>query len=290
MDVVAQTERHPTPGETLFGRNLHYIPGGKGSNQAVAASRLNENVYLVGKLGRDPFGDSLTTFLQGERLHLDYLSYSETAVSGVALIVVDKASENTIVVISGSNYELSVDDVANIPIEKDDVVVSVFEIPQPTIKALFERAKTVGATTILNPAPATPFIHGLQPLVDYLIVNETELSFFSNSPLSNDPTTLSQQAQTLQSTPTQTVIVTLGAKGILCTQGEKIIKTSGRSVKAVDTTGAGDCFTGAFSVGLFEGMPLADAIHFANIAASLSVQSLGASASMPTREQVETPL
>jgi ribokinase len=290
MDVVARTERHPQPGETIFGHDLHYIPGGKGSNQAVAASRLNEQVYLVGKLGRDPFGDSLTAFLKGERLHLDYLNYSDNAVSGVALIVVDDASENTIVVVSGSNYEMSADDIASIPIEPDDVVVSVFEIPQPCIKALFERATAVGATTVLNPAPATPFIDGLQPLIDFLIVNETELSFFADSPLTDDADMLFQQAHALRRRPDQTIIVTRGSQGVLCLKGEQTINVDGRSVSAVDTTGAGDCFTGAFAVGLFEGMAMADALHFANTAAALSVQSLGASASMPTRSAVEATL
>jgi ribokinase len=291
MDVVARTERHPVPGETIFGENLHYIPGGKGSNQAVAASRLSDHVYLVGKLGRDPFGDSLTTFLNGERLYLDHLSYSETEVSGVALIVVDDQSENTIVVISGSNYAMTEDDVASIPIEADDVVVSVFEIPQPTIKALFERAQAVGAKTVLNPAPATAFIDGLQPLVDYLILNETELDFFAGTKTdSNDLDQLAASAKQLRTTPDQTVIVTLGGSGLLCVAGDERLRLEGQPVEAVDTTGAGDCFTGSFAVGLFEGMPLADALRFANTAASLSVQKLGASSSMPTREQVDEAL
>jgi ribokinase len=291
MDVVARTARHPVPGETIFGENLHYIPGGKGSNQAVAASRLSDHVYLVGKLGRDPFGDSLTTFLNGERLYLDHLSYSETEVSGVALIVVDDQSENTIVVISGSNYAMTEDDVASIPIEADDVVVSVFEIPQPTIKALFERAQAVGAKTVLNPAPATAFIDGLQPLVDYLILNETELDFFAGTKTdSDDLDQLAASAKQLRTTPDQTVIVTLGGSGLLCVAGDERLRLEGQPVEAVDTTGAGDCFTGSFAVGLFEGMPLADALRFANTAASLSVQKLGASSSMPTREQVDETL
>jgi ribokinase len=291
MDVVARTARHPVPGETIFGQNLHYIPGGKGSNQAVAASRLSDHVYLVGKLGRDPFGDSLTTFLNGERLYLDHLSYSETEVSGVALIVVDDQSENTIVVISGSNYAMTEDDVASIPIEADDVVVSVFEIPQPTIKALFERAQAVGAKTVLNPAPATAFIDGLQPLVDYLILNETELDFFAGTKTdSDDLDQLAASAKQLRTTPDQTVIVTLGGSGLLCVAGDERLRLEGQPVEAVDTTGAGDCFTGSFAVGLFEGMPLADALRFANTAASLSVQKLGASSSMPTREQVDETL
>lgn len=287
MDVVAQTERLPQAGETIFGQDLHYIPGGKGSNQAVAAGRLSDSVYLVGKLGRDAFGGSLKTFLEGESLHLDYLTFSEDKPTGVALIVVDDASENHIVVISGSNYEVSEADIEAIDLKADDIIVSVFEIPQATIRALFLKAKKVGAKTILNPAPAKTFIMGLWESVNYLILNETELAFFAGSSVSDDLDTLKTQAQKLRSHDEQVIIVTLGSKGILCINGEESIRIEGQAVNAVDTTGAGDCFVGAFSVALSEGKSLEDALRFANIAASLSVQKLGASSSMPYRADVD---
>lgn len=291
MDVVAQTTSHPRPGETVFGHDLHYIPGGKGSNQAVAASRLSEHVYLVGKLGHDPFGDSLTQFLQKERLSLDYLLYSDDKPSGVALITVNAASENTIVVVSGSNFDLHPDDVRAVPLDAGDVVVSVFEIPQPTIKTLFARAKDVGATTVLNPAPATDFTDGLLPLVDYLIVNETELATFAGAELMREtPEQIQALAARLRLSPQQTIIVTLGAKGVVCVQADKVIQIEGLAVDAVDTTGAGDCFTGALATAIFEQMALQDALQFANRAAALSVQKLGASHSMPYRAEVDALL
>lgn len=287
MDVVAQTKHHPEPGETVFGHDLHYSPGGKGSNQAVAASRLGNDVYLIGKLGRDPFGDALTKFLSSENLNLKYLTYSDEHPSGVALITVNEASENTIVVISGSNFQLTPDNLRNIPLDKEDVVVSVFEIPQETIKTLFTRAKDVGAKTVLNPAPANDFIDGLLPLVDYLIVNETELAYFAGgSVVSDDLKAVQEQAVMLRHSSKQTVIVTLGSQGIMCVSEDKVIHIDGLRVEAIDTTGAGDCFTGAFAVALSEGMSLKMAIQFANIAASLSVQKLGASESMPQRADV----
>ncbi len=291
MDVVAQTAQHPQPGETVFGHDLHYIPGGKGSNQAVGASRLSEHVSLVGKLGRDPFGDALTDFLNNERLNLDYLTYSDSHPSGVALITVNDASENTIVVVSGSNFALSSEDVEAVELDSDDVVVSVFEIPQPTIKTLFEKARATGAKTVLNPAPAAAFIDGLLPLVDVVILNETELAFFAGSEHAAKHTdTILAHVQTFRASPDQTVIVTLGAKGVICVRDDEVVRVDGVPVNAVDTTGAGDCFTGALAVGLFEVMPLPEAIHFANVAASLSVQTLGASTSMPHRAAVENSL
>lgn len=291
MDVVARTAHHPHAGETIFGSDLHYIPGGKGSNQAVAASRLREDVYLVGKLGADAFGESLTNFLKTERLNLSYLATSADHPTGVALIVVDDQSENTIVVISGSNYALTPEDVADVPLSAGDIVVSVFEIPQPTILALFERAREVGATTILNPSPATPFIDGLQAQVDFLVMNETELAYFTNSQsVSDNLDDLKAQAETLRQHAGQNIVLTLGAKGTVCLFGDDLIHVEGQQVKAVDTTGAGDCFTGSLAVALSEGKPIREALHFANTAAALSVQKLGASASMPTREAVEGAL
>ena len=291
MDIVTKMENLPRPGETVFAQELHYIPGGKGSNQAVAASRLGEHVYLIGKLGNDPFGQSLTEFLGQEQLNLDYLFYTDSAPTGIALINVDGRSENSIVVVSGSNFHLSVNDVDQINLQENDVVVSVFEIPQPTIKHLFHKAKQAQAKTILTPAPATPFIDGLLELVDYLILNETELAFFCNQDqINQDPEAIAANAQQLRHHDEQTIIVTLGAKGAIAVHGDTMLQIEGIAVKAVDTTGAGDCFAGAFAVAVAEGMSLQDAVSFANTAASISVQHLGASTSMPTRQTVVTNL
>jgi ribokinase len=246
---------------------------------------------LLGKLGKDAFGDSLQQFLQGETLHLDYLSFSDDAPTGVALIVVDENSENTIVVLSGSNFEITDDDVAQVDLQPEDIVVSVFEIPQPTIRTLFKKAQDIGAKTILNPAPANPFVGGLEQLVNYLVLNETELAFFAGTDnVSDDVATIREQAMKLRQFDEQVIIVTLGSKGVVCLAGDDIIRVEGREVDAVDTTGAGDCFVGALAVALSEGQALEQALNFANVAASISVQTLGASASLPHRETVESEL
>ena len=291
MDIVTRMVRLPRPGETVFGDELHYIPGGKGSNQAVAASRLGENVYLVGKLGKDAFGHSLTDFLSKEQIKRDFLYYSDTHPTGVAIINVNGRSENSIVVVSGSNYQLTEQDVAQVDLSEDDVVVTVFEIPQPTIKHLFIQAHRANAKTILTPAPATEFMDGLLATVDYLIVNETELAFLANlKQASDDIDRIAHHARQLRHRPEQTIIVTLGAKGLVCINGDRVIQLDGIRVKSVDTTGAGDCFAGAFAVAISERMTLEDALVFANMAASISVQYLGASTSMPYRDQVDTNL
>jgi len=288
MDVVARTKILPKPGETVFGSDLHFIPGGKGANQAVAAARLGGNVALAGKLGRDAFGKELYTFLQGESLDLSAVSFVEDVPTGTALISVDDESENVIIVIPGSNAHLMPSDIDALPIAHGDLIMSVFEIPQATIKALFARAKSAGARTLLNPAPAAPFIDGLLPLADVVILNETELGFYAGTthPTSH-PSEVQPIARQLQTRPDQTVIVTLGARGAACLHDGAFFIVPGRPVKALDSTGAGDCFCGALAVALHEGRPMEQAIAFANAAASLSVQRLGASASLPTRAELD---
>lgn len=291
MDIVVRLKELPRPGETIFGNDLHYIPGGKGCNQAVATSRLGKTTYLIGKLGKDEFGNSLVNFLFDEEIKLDYLFFSDTHPTGVALISVDQYSENSITVISGSNYQLTEQDVEQVQIEKGDVVVSVFEIPQPTILHLFERAKLANAITVLNPSPAKPFLDGLLETVDYLIVNEVELAFFSGmKKVSEEENIIVNYAKKIRKKPSQTIIVTLGAKGVICISGNDVINLTGIKVNPVDTTGAGDCFSGAFASAISEQMEITRAIKFANVAASYSVQKLGASTSMPYRKQVENAI
>ncbi len=289
MDVVARTKTLPKPGETVFGSHLHFIPGGKGANQAVAAARLGGKVALAGKLGRDAFGGQLYTFLQGESLDLSAVSFVEDVPTGTALITVGDDSENVIIVIPGSNALVMPSDIESLTISPGDLIMSVFEIPQETIKTLFARAKSTGARTLLNPGPAAPFMDGLLSLVDVVILNETELAFHTNSP-DRRVANVESVIHGLQTHPDQTFIVTLGAKGAACLHEGAFFVVLGRPVKALDTTGAGDCFCGALAVALHEGRSMEEAISFANTAASISVQRLGASASLPTRAELDTLL
>lgn len=286
MDVVVTAPRHPQLGETIFGDGVHFIPGGKGSNQAVAASRLDGDVQLIGKLGQDAFGDQLYGFLQSEQLDLTYLTRSEDAPTGTALITVNADSENTIIVISGSNAQHTPEQVANVALDAETIVVSQFEVPQPAILALFARAREADAKTILNPAPAGEFVPGLLDVIDYLVVNETELAYLAKEPLTEDIDALTASAKKLRARDDQAIVVTLGAKGALYVAGDDAIHVEGIAVKAVDTTGAGDCFVGALAVALSEGLPVANALGFANCAASVSVQRLGAAVSLPRRDDL----
>ncbi|AJA64711.1 MULTISPECIES: ribokinase [Bradyrhizobium] len=290
MDVVATADRHPKVGETVAGRQVLYFPGGKGANQAVAASRLGVKTTLIGRLGKDSFGAELRTFLGAQGIDLGSVRDADTH-SGTAIITV-AASDNTIVVIPGSNALVGADDVADVPLAKGDVAVSQFEIPLPTIAAFFQRAHSAGATTLLNPAPAQKMSSELLALVDILVLNETELGFLAGVELAEEDTAarIIEVARKLQARADQTICITLGKRGVLALAGREEFAVPGRAVKAIDTTGAGDCFVGALASQLASGVQLRAALAFANAAASISVQRMGAGPSMPTAAEVAAVL
>jgi len=291
MDVVATADRHPKVGETVAGQQVLYFPGGKGANQAVAASRLGARTTLISRLGKDSFGTELKAFLGGQGIDLGYVQETTQAHTGTAIITV-AAADNTIVVIPGSNALVSADDVSVVPLVKGDVAVSQFEIPLPTIAAFFRRARAAEATTLLNPAPAQKFGRELLELVDILVLNETELGFLAGTELSDsdEAVRIIDVARQLQARADQTICVTLGKRGVLALAGQEEFPVPGRVVKAVDTTGAGDCFVGALAAQLADEVPLRTALAFANAAASISVQRMGAGPSMPTAAEVAAVL
>ncbi|QOZ11076.1 ribokinase [Bradyrhizobium sp. CCBAU 51765] len=291
MDVVATADRHPKVGETVAGRQVLYFPGGKGANQAVAASRLGARTTLIGRLGKDSFGGELKAFLGEQGIDLGYVQETAEAHTGTAIITVAEA-DNTIVVIPGANGLVGADDVEVVPLLAGDVAVSQFEIPLPTIAAFFRRARAAGATTVLNPAPAQAMSRELLALVDILVLNETELGFLAGSGLSesDEAARIIAVARQLQAREDQTICVTLGKRGVLALAGREEIAVPGRAVKALDTTGAGDCFVGALAAQLADDVPLRAALAFANAAASISVQRMGAGPSMPTAAEVAAVL
>ena len=287
MDVVATADRHPKVGETVAGKAVLYFPGGKGANQAVAAAKLGAPSTLIGRLGTDAFGQQLRTFLTAQGVDLAFVKDTAEAHSGTALITIAEA-DNTIVVVPGANALVSTDDIGAPVLAKGDVAVSQFEIPLPTIAAFFHRARTVGATTILNPAPAIKFGQDLLDLVDVLVLNETELGFLTGTELrdTDDDARFIEAGRLLRTRPDQIVCVTLGRRGVLAMIDGKASVVPGRAVKAVDTTGAGDCLIGALAAQLAGGKAIRDALAYANTAASICVQRMGAAPSMPTAAEV----
>jgi ribokinase len=288
MDVVATADRHPRIGETVAGKAVLYFPGGKGANQAVSAAKLGATTTLIGRLGKDSFGRELKTFLAAQGVDVGLVRETADAHTGTAIITLAN-SDNTIVVIPGANGLVTPADVGAVALTKGDIAVSQFEIPRPAIAAFFNRARAAGATTILNPAPAIAFGKELLDLVDILIVNESELALLAGAELrdSDDVARFVDAAKILHDDGKRIVCVTLGKRGVLALVHGRPLMIDGRPVKAVDTTGAGDCFVGAVAAQLAAKKSISDALNYANLAASICVQQMGAAPSMPTAIEVE---
>lgn len=291
MDIVARATRHPRIGETVVGEDLLFLPGGKGANQAVASVRLGAPTVLIGKLGADAFGRELRTFLSGEGIDLTLVRDVTGIPTGTAVITVADEN-NTIVVAAGANAVVTEADVAAPSISRGDVTVSQFEIPPATVTAFFQRARSAGAKTILNPAPAIEFDRDLLELADILILNETELAFLAGKSIGagSDSAKIVRAARSLRAFATQIICVTLGEGGALAVAGEKTIALKGHSVTVTDTTGAGDCFVGAVAARLAAGAQIEEALRYANSAAAICVQRMGAGQSMPTRDEVQASI
>jgi ribokinase len=288
MDVVARTNRHPVRGETVLGQSLNFFPGGKGANQAVAAARQGAQTVMLGKVGKDGFADELLAFLSSQEINTQYISSSSGSPTGTAIIVISAEGDNTIVVVPGANGELLPSDTSEVEIQKGDVLLSQLEIPQLIISDFFRRGRSVGATTVLNPAPAIVCKDDLFKQADIVVVNETELGFYVGKDVSLETTesAIIELAIKLRRFPEQVIVVTLGARGIIAVLNEMRIVVAGRKVDVIDTTGAGDCFLGSMAAALSKGATPDKAIKIGNIAASLCVTRMGAGVSMPTTVEV----
>jgi ribokinase len=288
MDVVAFADRRPKSGETVMGSELRLLPGGKGANQAVAAARAGADTALAGRLGDDAFGAQLLTFLAAEGVDLALTRQLADETSGVALIVVSD-HDNAIVVVPGANARLDDEAVSAAPIAAGDVVVAQLETPQTTTIAAFEKAAGAGATTILNPAPLAPIEDRLLELLDVVVVNESELAALVGERPGQAITTqwALEHAGRLRERGARTVLVTIGAAGLVVCDEVSTSHIPGHEVRAVDTTGAGDCFVGNLAAALAGGAPLGAAAERANRAAALCVQAIGAAPSMPTSAMID---
>ena len=292
MDLVAGVTRISAPGETVAGHSFATFPGGKGGNQALAAHRASGGeaaVMLVGKVGDDALGQELLDFYRRHGLATGLIARSPGEPTGTALIQVERASgQNSIVVVAGANGDFTPDEMAAVPLEAGDILLSQFEVPLDCIGALFDRGRGLGTVNILNPAPAKPIDGGLLGLVDILTPNESELAFLSGAAITEGSSDeeIVAAARGLAISPDQRIVVTLGPRGALAVVGEETLRVPGRPVTPVDTTGAGDCFVGTLAASLARGLPFADALTAANAAASLSVQRKGAGPAMPSAEEI----
>ncbi|MEW2382754.1 ribokinase [Micromonospora sp. NPDC047707] len=289
LDLVVSTPQLPRPGETVLGGDFRTVPGGKGANQAVAAARAGAGCEFVGAVGDDAFGRQLRDSLAGAGVGLRGLR-TVPGPSGVALIAVDQAAENFIVVAPGANAaltELDADDAA--VIGAADVLLLQLEVPLPTVVRAADLARAAGTVVVVNAAPAVPLPAELLDLVDVLVVNEHEAAVVAGV-FSDDPAVLLDALLTL----VPRVVLTLGARGAAYADRHGARRTvPAPLIDAVDTTAAGDAFTGALAVGWAErgGAPDADAVtdvvRWACAAGAACAQRPGASTALPERAAID---
>ncbi len=286
MDLVAKTPRLPVAGETLQGYQFFTAPGGKGANQAVASARLGIPTHLVGRLGNDDFGRQLRQDLQASGVHTDGILVDNAASSGVAIIAVDDAGENNIIIVPGTNGLVNQQDVERLTnlLAGAAALLLQLEIPLPAVLAAAQAAREVGVPVILDPAPAQgDLLPELYPLVDIITPNEIEASQLVGFPVDGQEA-VAKASDDLRQRGVSTVIVKLGAQGVFCTTEEEAFFVPAFSVQAIDTVAAGDAFNGGLAAALAEGRPLREAVVWGAASGALSATKAGAQPSLPNRE------
>ena len=283
-DLVVRVPRFPQPGETISGDDLQVIPGGKGANQAVAAARLGADVSMLGRVGKDNFGDFLLENLKSNKVD-SQLVQRDDASTGTAIIAVDSSGQNNIILSAGANGKVSPADIESASFLNHKLLLLQLEIPLPTVFRAAERAKENNVRVILNPAPAQEIPAELIALADFIIPNETELGLLANQTV-NDIPSAEKAARTLLERGAKNVIVTLGSKGALIVNKEISRQVDTYTVKVVDTTAAGDAFIGGFA-SVLDSSSLLDAVRYACACGALATTKFGAQPSLPTKEEVE---
>ncbi len=285
-DMTVRSATLPKPGETVLGGDFRMGPGGKGANQAVAARLLGGEVTFVCKLGRDMFGEGASKHYESCGLDTSKILWSDKP-SGVALITVDSKAENSIVVASGANADMTVTDIDSVAdiIKSSGILLLQLEIPMDAVVHAAEIAYNAGVQVVLNPAPAAVLPAELLKCVSILIPNETEASAISGIDINNFETAAAA-AERLKGMGVREVIITMGSRGSVVCDGDCTFVPAVK-VNAVDTTAAGDTFCGGVCVALSEGKDLLEAVKFATAASSIAVQRPGAQDSIPNRCEVD---
>ena len=283
-DLVVRAPRFPQPGETISGEDLQVIPGGKGANQAVAAARLGANVSMLGRVGKDNFGDFLLNNLQSNNVDAK-LVQRDDASTGTATIIVDSNGQNSIVLSAGANGKVSLADVESASFLHHKLLLLQLEIPTLTVLRAAQRAQENGLRVILNPAPAKEIPNELIALADFIIPNETELSLLTGMDVNDIPST-EKAARVLLQRGAKHVIVTLGSKGALIVDSHTSKQVDTFKVNVVDTTAAGDAFIGGFA-SVLDSSSLLDAVQYGCACGALATTKFGAQPSLPTKQEVE---
>lgn len=295
VDLVIRAERTPNKGETLIGDAFDIFTGGKGFNQATAAARLGADVTLICKIGADPFADILRTAIDAENINSKHIRADTENGTGVATIIVQPDGNNSIIVIPRANMRLSPKDITEAAdsIANADVLLLQLETPIEASQKAIEIAKANNTIVVLDPAPARQLPSSLLKQVDILKPNETEAAVLSGHAVTS-PENAITAAKALQTKIApdglSAVVITLGEQGASLSTPTECTHIPAFSVDVVDTTGAGDAFSGAMATALANGNELSDAVKFATAAGAAATTVLGATPSMPTQEKIKTIL
>lgn len=289
MDLVVYAPRLPAAGETVLGGRFDQHPGGKGANQAVAARRLGATVQLVGAVGGDVYGDLLRSTLREHKVNVEHVETRADAATGVGLITIDSEGENTIVVASGANLEVTAQEVDRCrhAIKTSAVTLAVLEVPLAAVQRAAEIASAAGARFVLNAAPAMHLAPTLLKKVDVLVANQAEAAVLSD----HTGADIGTVGRAVLALGPKCAIVTLGAGGALVDDHERgMRRVPAIAVQPVDTVGAGDCFCGALAARLALGDDVDRAARYACVAAGLATTRPGAIPGMPSVEEVRARL
>ncbi|OLN26715.1 ribokinase [Desulfosporosinus metallidurans] len=286
MDLVVKAVRAPKRGETVMGEEIHFIPGGKGANQAVGLARLGAETTMIGAVGSDAFGEKLKKALQKDGVNTSSIKVLDSEATGVASILLAEG-DNSIVVVPGANAQCLPEDLDRYEekITEADLVLLQLEIPLETVEYAIKLARKHGKTVMLNPAPAQNLSQDLLSKVDYLTPNRSELALLTGM---SEESTIAKGIEQLLEVGVSCCVTTLGAEGVAFREkGGSLVKVSGNKVPVVDTTGAGDAFNAGLAYALAQKESIREAVEFAVQVSALAVTKFGAQGGMPTLAEVE---
>jgi len=286
MDLVISVPQAPAEGETVQGKSIRYVPGGKGANQAVSCARQGAQVSMLGRVGPDAQGQILCDALTQDGISIQGVQVDPEESTGVAMVLVEDSGLNRIVVIAGANGQLCLDEDQLAQALRDaQYLVMQFEVPIEQVVQAATVARRLGCKVVLNPSPAQTLPEELWSLVDVMIVNETEARFLTGLAPDTDPQMAAEVGRRLRSQGVSQVVVTLGALGAVATDAGGSSYHPAPQVKVVDTTAAGDTFLGTVTVGLASNRSLSASVDLGIRASTLCVQTMGAQPSIPTRAE-----
>lgn len=288
MDVIGTMDEFPLEGQTIIGKKLFILPGGKGANQAVAAARLGGDITMIGMLGDDPYGNKFKELFLNENIDISNVLTSNDEPTAVGLIQINNKGENKIVVIPGANYEFSIENLEEIKevLKESKIIITQLELKHKVTFRLIELCNELNVPLILNPAPAIHIENKYLKKITYITPNETELEILTGVEV-NSLEDAKLAIQKLIDLGVKNVVATLGSKGAVIGNSEGFNYIEGYKVKVVDTIGAGDSFNGALAYGIVNGHSLVEAVKYANGVGALTVTNQGAIPSLPSKKQVD---